>query len=315
VQSSHYKNSQVAILAKVCRYVNTLKYFYMEIKTLTLRGRDLPGVLQKIPSPPRQMLCHGAPLAGLMERPRVAIVGSRGPSAYGKQVTAQLARELAEQGIVIISGLALGIDAIAHQATLEVDGLAIAVLPGPVDKIYPRTNRRLGEDILDKGGALVSEYAEGEISFKQNFIARNRLVAGLAQAVLIPEAAEKSGSLHTARFAVEQGKDVLAVPGNINSKLSVGTNNLIKSGAVPITGYQDVLHTLGLTDHKTPAREIRGRNAHEQTVLDLMLTGIIDGDELLRESQLTTSEFNQMLTMLEIGALIRPLGANQWSLR
>ncbi len=287
----------------------------MEIKKLTFRGGNLPEALQKIASPPKQLFCRGASLEELLKRPRVAIVGSRGPTAYGKQVTAQLARELAEQGIVIISGLALGIDAVAHQATLEIGGLAIAVLPGQVDKIYPRTNRRLGEEILAKGGALVSEYAEGEISFKQNFIARNRLVAGLAQAILIPEAAEKSGSLHTARFAVEQGKDVLVVPGNINSKLSVGTNNLLKSGATPTTNYQDVLHALGLTGHKTPAREVRGRNTHEQTVLDLMLTGVIDGDELLRKSQLSTSEFNQVLTMLEISGKVRPLGANQWSLR
>lgn len=287
----------------------------MEIKKLTLRGGGLPAALQQISSPPKQLFCRGAPLEGLLARPRVAIVGSRGPSAYGKQVAAQLARELAEQGIVIISGLALGIDAIAHQAALEVGGLAIAVLPGPVDKIYPRTNRRLGEEILAKGGALVSEYQEMIFDFKKNFIARNRLVAGLAQAVLVPEATIQSGSRHTVDFAAVQGKLVLAVPGNITSKLSAGPNNHIKTGAIPVTKCQDVLDALGLAGHKTPAREIHGRNAQEQTVLDLMLTGVIDGDELLRKSQFTTSQFNQVLTMLEISGLIRPLGANQWSLR
>ncbi len=261
------------------------------------------------------MYCRGAPLSELLKRPRVAIVGSRGPSAYGKQVTTQLARELAEQGIVIISGLALGIDALAHQATLEAGGLAIAVLPGSVEKIYPATNRRLGEQILARGGALVSEYATGEISFKQNFIARNRLVAGLAQAVLITEAGKKSGSLHTARFAREQNKDVLVVPGQITSKLSVGTNNLLLSGAAAITDHQDVLNALGLTNHQTPARQVRGSNDQEQTILDLMLTGLTEGDELLTKSQLTTSQFNQTLTMLEISGKIRPLGANQWSIR
>lgn len=309
-----YKNSQIAILAKACPYVNTLKYIYMEIKKLTLTGNDLPEALQQIPSPPQQLFCLGAPLEELMARPRVAIVGSRGPTAYGKQVTAQLARELAEQGVVIISGLALGIDAIAHRAALDAGGLAIAVLPGPVNKIYPATNRRLGEEILAKGGALVSEYQEMIFDFKQNFIARNRLVAGLAQAILITEAGKKSGSLHTARFAREQQKTVMVVPGQITSKLSAGTNNLLKSGAEPVTEYKDVLHVLGLTDHKTPARAVRGRNAHEQTVLDLMLTGVIDGEELLNKSQLTTSQFNQVLTMLEIGGLVRPLGANQWAI-
>lgn len=286
----------------------------MKIKKLTLK-KGLPEELSQIPSPPKQLYCLGAPLAELLKRPRVAVVGSRGPTSYGKQVTAQLARELAEQGIVIVSGLALGIDAIAHQAALEVDGLAIAVLPGPVDRIYPRTNQRLGEDIIARGGALVSEYAGGEISYKQNFIARNRLVAGLSQAVLITEASEKSGSLHTARFAREQNKDVLVVPGDITSRLSAGANSLLRSGAAPITSYKDVLHALGLASHHTPARQVRGQNANEQKVLDLLLAGLTEGDELLSHSQLTTSQFNQVLTMLEITGKIRPLGANQWSLR
>lgn len=283
------------------------------IYKLTLRSKDFPKVLRTIPSPPKQLYCRGA-LDSLLERPRVAIVGSRSVSPYGRQVTEQLAGALAEQGVIIVSGLALGVDAIAHQAALEAGGLAIAVLPGPVDKIYPVTNTALANEILDKGGALVSEYTTDEFAFKQNFIARNRLVAGLSQAVLITEPAEKSGSLHTARFALEQGKDVLAVPGTITTPTSVGTNNLIKSGATPITSYVDVLHVLGMHDHATPAREVRGRNAHEQTVLDLLLKGVNDGEQLLKQSALSISEFNQVLTMLEIGGKIRPLGANHWSL-
>ncbi len=287
----------------------------MKIKKLTLTDDDFPEVLRQIGSPPKQLYCRGSDLATLMERPRVAIVGSRGPTAYGKQVTAQLAGELAKQGIVIISGLAIGVDAIAHRAALDAGGLAIAVLPGPVDKVYPRTNQYLADEILAKGGALVSEYKEMIFDFKQNFIARNRLVSGLAQAVLITEAGKKSGSRHTVDFAAVQDRLVMAVPGNINSKLSDGPNHHLKTGAVPITEYQDVLDALGLTDHKTPAHEVRGRNAHEQMVLDLMLTGIIDGDELLIKSNLSTSQFNQVLTMLEIGGQVRPLGANRWAIR
>jgi DNA processing protein len=173
----------------------------------------------------------------------------------------------------------------------------------------------LADRILAQGGTLVSEYEEDIFNFKQNFVARNRLVAGLAQAVLIPEAAEKSGSLHTARFALEQGKDVLAVPGNITSRTSVGSNNLIKSGAMPVTSYLDVLHVLGLEDRQTPVREARGRNAHEQTVLDLLVKGVNDGEQLLKQSELSISQFNQVLTMLEIGGKIRSLGANHWTLR
>jgi DNA processing protein len=287
-----------------------------QIQELKRRDRGFPEVLRQIPSPPKQIFCRGAALDSLLGRPRVAIVGSRRVSTYGRQVTEQLAGKLAEQGVVVVSGLALGIDAIAHQAALEAGGQAIAVLPGPVDKIYPATNQPLADEILAQGGALVSEYAEDTYSFKQNFIARNRLVAGLSQVLLITEAAEKSGSLHTARFALEQGKDVLAVPGNITVPTFVGTNNLIKSGhAAAVTSYVDVLHVLGLPEHATPVREVRGRNAHEQTVLDLLLKGTTDGEQLLRQSKLSISEFNQVLTMLEIGGKIRSLGANHWSLR
>lgn len=207
----------------------------MNIKKLTLTQDGYPAVLQQIPSPPAQLYHTGAPLKELMKRPRVAIVGTRLPSAYGEQVTLNFATGLSEQGVVIISGLAFGIDAIAHKATLEAGGLAIAVLPGPLENIMPVSNRRLAKRILDQGGALVSEYAEDDETYKTNFVARNRIVSGLADAVLIPEASALSGTRHTVSFALEQGKEVLAVPGNIHSPYSAGTNNYIKSGAKLVT--------------------------------------------------------------------------------
>lgn len=287
----------------------------MEIHEYQRSSRLFPTALRQIASPPRQLFHRGAPLNELLKRPTLAIVGSRSVSSYGRQVTAKLAHDLAEQGIVIISGLALGVDALAHAAALDAGGLTIAVLPSPVDYIYPSTNAQLADRILANGGALISEYADDTYSFKTNFVARNRLVAGLSQAVLITEAAEKSGSLHTARFALEQGKDVLAVPGNINSVGSVGTNNLIKAGALPITDFVDVLNAMDLKQHHTKPKDVKGRNAHEQTVIDLLIQGNNDGDELLKKSQLSTSDFNQVMTMLEIGGKIRALGANKWSLR
>ncbi len=266
-------------------------------------------------SPPAQLYVQGPALSAFTKMPCVAIVGSRSVSAYGRQVTLRLARELAEQGIVVISGLALGVDALAHQAALAVGGATMAVLPGSLDKVYPATNRRLAADILAQGGALLSEYGSGDpFHFKTNFIARNRIVAGLADALLITEAAEKSGTLHTARFALEQGTDVLAVPGNITSPGSIGTNNLIKSGATPVTSVRDVLHALHLTSHTTKVADIRGRNALEQLLLDLLGQGISDGDVLLATSQLAIAEFNQTLTMLELGGKVRSLGANHWAI-
>ncbi len=286
----------------------------MEINRLTKRSADYPPMLKQIAGPPKQLFHRGAPLAELLRRPRLAIVGSRSVTRYGRQVTEQLAHELAEQGIVIISGLALGVDAIAHQAALDAGGLTIAVLPSTVSQPYPSTNAQLANAILNGSGAVVSEYADDTYAFKSNFVARNRLVAGLAQAVLITEAAEKSGSLHTARFALEQGKDVLAVPGNITSPASVGTNNLIKHGATPVTSYIDVLHALGLKQHRTKPRDVRGRTANEQLVLDLLVQGINDAAELISLSALSVSDFNRVLTMLEIGGKIRSLGNNMWGL-
>jgi DNA processing protein len=285
----------------------------MNINTLTLESADYPLPLSHIPKPPT--IYHlGADLNKLLDKPAVAIVGSRRPTYYGKQITIELAQALAEQGITIVSGLALGIDGIAHRAALEVDGLCVAVLPGPLDNILPASHRRLANEILDKGGALISEYAPGEQPFKQNFIARNRLVSGLVKAVLITEAGEKSGTNHTVRFAREQNRDVLAVPGNVTLASHIGCNNFIKTGAALVTSYKDVLGALGYVVHQTAARAIKGRNANEQSLLDLMLKGINNGDDLLEQSKLNISDFNQALTMLEIAGKIRPLGMNHWAI-
>ena len=287
----------------------------MNIKKLTLNSPDFPEVLRHIPSPPKQIHVMGARLGDLLKRPRVAIVGSRKMSIYGERVTRDLATKLAEQGVLIVSGLALGVDALAHEAALDADGLCIAVLPTPLNNIVPVSNQWLADEILKKGGALVSEYAPGEIPQKQNFIARNRLMSGLAEAVLITEAEEKSGTLRTANFALQQGREVLAVPGRIYDSGSVGTNNLLKSVEASLcTSVSDILHALKIEGHQTIAKLVKGRNAHEQSILDLMLQGIIEGDLLLAKSGLTVSQFNQVLTMLEIGGKIRALGANNWAI-
>ena len=276
----------------------------------------IPKELRRIPSPPKQLFQKGQNLADLLEFPRVAIVGSRNVSPYGRQVTTRLATDLAERGIVIVSGLALGVDCVAHTAALSVGGKCIAVLPSPLDKITPTSNLQLAKSIVETGGVLVTEYEEGSEVYKTSFVARNRLVAGLANVVLITEAVQKSGSLHTARFALEQGKDVLAVPGNITSPTSVGTNNLIKAGAASVTSYRDVLHALGLTEGlKARKHTPRGRNPQEQAVIDLLAKGISDGEELRSRSELGITDFSQVITMLEITGKIHSLGANHWTLQ
>jgi len=284
----------------------------MEVKEISLNAKGYPARLRQIVQAPEKLFVTGVSLEKLLTQPCVAIVGSRKVSAYGKAVTTKLAGELARQGIVIISGLAIGVDALAHRAALEAGGPTIAVLPCGLDRIYPANHYRLAQEIIKQGGALVTEYPAGAITYPYNFVARNRIVSGLSDGVLIPEAARKSGTLHTAHFALEQGKEVMAVPGSITSQTSGGTNNLLKTGATLVAEVADVFHALGLDPGEIP-QPARGANPLEQQLLDLMSQGVRDGAALLSASQLDTTLFNQTLTMLEITGKIRALGNNQWA--
>ncbi len=288
----------------------------MKIKVLTLTDPLYPGVLRHIPDPPEQLFITGDAFFELLDRPRITVIGSRKASAYGRDVTSRLALELARAGVVIISGLALGIDSLAHRAALEAGTPTIAVLPGSLEKIYPAAHSALARRIIEQGGALVSEYPAGTAVQKWNFLARNRIASGLSDGVLITEAAERSGTLSTARHALEQGRDVMAVPGNITSPTSAGTNNLIKAGAAPVTTANDVLFALGLdTALQAMPAAVRSDDPDEQAILTALQTGISDGGSLLAASRLEISRFNQAVTMLEIQGLIRPLGGNQWALK
>lgn len=245
----------------------------------------------------------------------VAIVGTRKPTAYGKEVTYQLAYDLAKKGVVIVSGLALGIDGIAHRGALDAGGTTIAVLASGLDHLYPATHRALANEIIKSGGAIISEY-EPEIEARDfQFLARNRIVSGLSDAVIVTEAAARSGTIATVNHALEQGREVFAVPGNITSPLSAGCNALIKQGAAPITCAEDVLEVIApelLTNQQSLAL---GNNPLETKIIQLIQSGIRDGDQLQQESGVSVSEFSQSLTIMEINAVVRALGANQWTLR
>lgn len=283
-----------------------------KVKTLTLHSPLFPELLKNIPVSPKQLYVLGD-LEAALAKPRLAIVGSRKVTAYGKSVTLKLSREAAEQGIVIVSGLALGVDGFAHQGALEAGGTTIAVLPCGLDQIYPRTHYHLAKQILEQGGVLISEYPFETAPYKTNFLARNRIISGLSDAVLIPEAAIRSGSLNTANHALEQGRIVMAVPGNITSELSGGSNNLIKSGANPVTELSDILSAMDL-ELSTSKQMPMGANQEESLLLQLLIDGVSDASELLHQSKLETQLFNQTLTMLEITGKIRPLGAGHWGI-
>ena len=285
----------------------------MQAEGTPIEHETVPDCLLNITKPVGQLYRAGQALS-TFTGPRVAIVGSRRATTYGKQVTLEFGRELAAAGVVIVSGLALGIDGIAHTAALEASGQTIAVLPCHPSRIYPASHLGLARRILAHGGALVSEYGpDEEVAYKYNFVERNRIIAGLSDAVLITEAAEGSGSIHTADFALDQGKTVFVVPGSIYNPFSVGTNTLITSGrALPVTSAADILFALGYT----PVSEHRvhhGDTPEQQSLLDLLSRGVHDGRQLLEESRLPVALYSQTLTMLEITGKVRALGNNHWA--
>ena len=254
--------------------------------------------------------------------PVVAIVGTRKPTKYGTEVTQHIAYDLAKKGVVIVSGLALGVDALAHRAALEAGGVTVGVVINELPDISPRTNVPLAKQMIARGGAVMSEWGAGDGAFftKASFLRRNRLVSGLADAVIITEAAAQSGTLNTAAHALAQGREVFVVPGNITSPLSEGCNNLLKQGATPITEARDVLEVIAphlLPSHKNGAQTnlLFGDTPAETTILQLIATGVRDGEQLQQQSRLSAADFSTALTMLEINGLVKALGANQWTIR
>lgn len=276
------------------------------------------GVLQPADYPPRLREIHASPkqlyIKGRLPETShwVAIVGSRRATTYGREVAGHIARELARRDIVIVSGLAVGIDTAAHLGALEVGGLTVAVLGGGLEnRSTYHSNQQLAERIVEAGGAVVTEYAAGMPPLRQQFPARNRIIAGLSEVTIVAEAALSSGSLITAAMAMEEGKDVMAVPGNINQPGSVGCNNLLKVGAHPLTDVQDVLDILGLAGETIQLR--MPENPQWAEVLQAIIGGTQDGDELIKNLSLDQLQLSQALTYLEINGYIRSLGANLWA--
>lgn len=247
------------------------------------------------------------------DKVHVAVVGSRKASSYGREVTEKIVSGLSRAGVVIVSGLALGVDAIAHRAALEAGGKTIAVQACGLDRIYPATNRDLAKQILENSGSIISEYEVGVPPMKQNFPARNRIVSGLCRAVIVTEAADRSGSLITASFALEQNREVCAVPGNIDAPMSAGCNQLLKAGAHLVTNAEDILNILGIEPSEALediAPQIE--NVNEAQIYQLILEGTGDSELLAQETGLDGGTLNQALTMLELNGHIKNVGGGRW---
>lgn len=294
--------------------MSTLFYNFMEIFQINLSDYDYLRDLPHIPDPPKKLFIRGKLPAKRVKT--VAIVGTRKPSAYGREIATKIASECAKNSIVVISGLALGIDSIAHRAAIDSGGKTIAVLANGVDKIYPRSHEDLGQKILQTNGAILSEYPNNIPARPWQFLARNRIVSGLADAVVIIEAASRSGTLSTANHALDQGKEIFAVPGNITSPLSAGCNQLIKNGANPLTSVEDLLDFLVPDRFEKQTQLFKGDTREENVILEfLSKNGTTSSDAIIKQTELSASEFNQAITMLELKGLALNNGGEKWSLK
>lgn len=287
------------------RVITELKKY--KVSAITINNPNYPELLKEIYDPPTILYYRGnLNLNELM----VGIVGSRKPTDYGRHITYDLSYKLALCGVTIVSGLALGTDSIAHQAALDAKGKTIAVLGCGLDKIYPSSHERLAKEMLDKKSGIVSEYPIGTAPTRYSFPIRNRIISGLCQALIVTEAAEGSGSLITAKSALEQNREVFAVPGSIYNKNSFGTNHLIKSGTHLLSDVQDIFDEFGLTAPKTAAnlRKLLPRNTDEKEIFHILKYQPKHIDLIIKESGLGQSKISSVLTLMEISGKIKHLG-------
>jgi len=286
------------------------------IKFVTLLDKNYPKNLKEIDGPPFVLYYQGE--IKKEDELSLGVVGTRRPTVYGRQVTENLVADLVGCGLTIISGLARGIDTLAHKTALQYNGRTIAVFASGLDIVYPPENKKLAKEIV-KNGALVSEYPPGTKPSLGSFPYRNRIVSGLSLGVLVIEGAERSGSLITARKAAEQGREVFAVPGPITSKMSAATAKLLKQGAKPTTDVVDILEELKINlkmknlKLKTSS-QADSASSEEKILLEILENGALHIDEIVRQSHLKAGQVASLLTILEIKGKVRNLGGMVYGL-
>jgi DNA processing protein len=271
------------------------------IRRLARSDAGFPPLLRAIHDPPRALFLRGGADAEILARPAAAVVGARACSAYGGQVARMLGRELAAAGVLVVSGLARGIDGEAHRGALEAGGLTVAVLGCGIDRDYPAAHGSLAQGITERG-LVISEYEPDVEPAPWRFPARNRIIAGLCRVTVIVEARERSGALITADFALEEGREVFVVPGEITSALSAGTNDLLKLGAAPLIDPGDVLEALGVAPPAPPPMPELGQTAAE--VLARLRDGAASADELARTTALEPGPLAAVLAELELSGAV-----------
>lgn len=285
-----------------------------EIREIRINDSNYPELLKKIENPPKKLYYRGQIFK---KEKSIAVIGSRTPTAYGKQVTLEFVRFLAKTGLTIISGLAIGIDSLAHQAVLEVKGRTIAVLGSGIDdkSITPPRNKKLAQEILKNDGLLVAEYPPGTPGLPRHFPERNRIIAGLSLAVLIVEAKEKSGALITAGYAWRFKRKVFAIPGSIYSPQSKGCHNLIIKGATLVTSPLEILEKLKLAREKQSTLEIKFESPLEKLIYELIKEKPLSVEEIVEKANQPAEKILQTLTMLELEEKIYNLGGNIYGIK
>jgi len=308
------------------------------VRFLTLQDENYPHLLKEIKKPPFVLFVKGdssilssrtsetsvaiSEIASSAKRDRndtfIAVVGTRKITSYGRQVTEMITRDLVNAGLTIVSGLAMGVDAVAHKTTIDNKGKTIAVLGCGVDCCTPSENEQLYDQILENGGCIVSELPLGHPPSVGSFPARNRIVAGISQAVLVTEGAVDSGALITANFALDEGRNVFAVPGPITSSLSKGPHNILAKGGRMVTTGEDIIRELGIHEKSIKGiksiRSIKGDTDEEQKILDLLQNEPMHFDEIVRLANINSSQVATILSYMEIKGTINTSHSGIYSL-
>lgn len=279
------------------------------IKTVSFFEKAYPKLLKEISSPPVLLYLKGN--ADLLKEKSIGVVGTRTPSGYGRAAVDMLVPQLAETGLIIVSGLAQGIDALTHMATLKCGGKTIGVLGCGLDQVYPLMNMPLAQEMLKKDNLIVSEYPVGTPALKQNFPARNRIIAGLSLGTLVIESKEDGGALITAKQALESNREVFALPGPITQPTSRGTNKLIQEGAKVVLAAEDILQELNLkalTAKDKIKFNLDKLSAEEKTIVDLIQTEPVHIDKIIQTTKLKPHVVGSVLTGLELKGYIKNTG-------
>lgn len=281
-----------------------------DITAVSLPENDYPKLLKEIADPPLTLFVRGK--LPVPSRPSLAVVGTRKVSQYGRQVCEEIVAPLAGSGIIIVSGLALGLDGIAHETTLKNSGITVAVLGSGVDRshVYPAAHQILSEKIIENGGAVISEYPPGFSPTQYTFPQRNRIIAGLTLGTLVVEAPEESGALITARAALDYNREVMAVPHAITSINGAGTNNLLKMGAKVVTGWQDVVEHLNLAVlvEETHGKSEPDLNANENMIYQALSREPKHLDYIIRETGLDSRIVGSTIALMEIRGIVKNAG-------